>query len=610
MNWKDIQKFFRDNPRAWIVGVAAVGVLLFTIWGIWGGFSLGFSRFFAAEPPSFVINNPGLIKHGEKLSVSWAAGNAQRCDAQGWFSTGGANQGTAESDPVDACAAAASNQVGINCTYADGQTAVAILTFGVDKSTCPTSATPTPVPGSSTPPSSGGRVDPSGACVWRVAPNAANGGWFCNNLNCPLLGNPPNLPPAGPASQISIKLFRGACGSTAISTPYVGCDFVLDSTPRAGGLEAYPAKDPLWSCTGPFDLGRNGADFFDCYNPRGRVTGTAPITCCANTGLSGDCFTFTAKNPPGGSVPPSGSTPPSSSSGPPPVTPTPVFPLLVCSPANQTVALRQNATVTAVGGDGVYQWSLSGSGIQQGGTSTSVDVSYSVAGQKVVRVSSAGQIATCAVTVTGTGGTAQSPLTVIKLGSNAASGNVGQSSSITINPNEIALFTVSITNNGGTPVSGIRLLDMLPTGMSYRFGSTTVDGQVSSDDEITTGGLALDNLEPGANTNIQWSAVADVQLAAGPQQSQPQAVVTAADIADTSAFINVTVFGGGFAGTPVPGTGAVGGVATGPGEAVTIALVLAAALTLLYSGYTRSAAYRRHDADVISRDQGPMDFRS
>ena len=41
-----------------------------------------------------------------------------------------------------------------------------------------------------------------------------------------------------------------------------------------------------------------------------------------------------------------------------------------------------------------------------------------------------------------------------------------------------------------------------------------------------------------------------------------------------------------------------------------VTILAAAALTLLYSGYTRSSAYRRHDADVVSRDQGPMDFRS
>jgi hypothetical protein len=49
MNWESIQQFFRENPRAWLIGVAAVGVLFVSVWGIWGGFSLQFSNFFAAD---------------------------------------------------------------------------------------------------------------------------------------------------------------------------------------------------------------------------------------------------------------------------------------------------------------------------------------------------------------------------------------------------------------------------------------------------------------------------------------------------------------------------------------------------------------------------------
>ncbi len=305
---------------------------------------------------------------------------------------------------------------------------------------------------------------------------------------------------------------------------------------------------------------------------------------------------------------PSGGTTP-----PPAVTPTPVYPPLQCAPINQTVALKQIATVTAAGGSGAYQWSLSGSGVQQGGTATSIDVSYTVSGQKVVRVTSGGQTATCVVTVTGigAGGEAQSALTVIKRGLNASIGTGGGSSAISINPNEFAQFTVSITNNGTAAASGLRVVDTLPLGMSYRTGSTTINGQALPVDTITSSGLALDSLEPGANVNIQWMATADMtgQLTAGPNQSQPRVLVTATDIPDVAADMSVTVYGSGFAGG-VGGAGTAGGVETGPGEAVTLALVMAAALTLLYSGYTRSAAFRRHEADTVSRDQGPMDFRS
>ena len=359
--------------------------------------------------------------------------------------------------------------------------------------------------------------------------------------------------------------------------------------------------------------GRDGSDFYSYYNPIIHRTNYGPITCCANTGLSGDCFTWDLQ--PGTSITPepSGSTTPAPGTP----TPTPVYSPLTCAPINQTVGLKEIATVTANGGSGAYQWSLSGSGVQQGGSANSVEVSYTVSGQKVVRVSSAGQTATCVVTVTGTGGGGTlSPVSVIKRGINASTGVGGESSFITVNPNEIAQFRVSITNNGATDLSGLTVLDSVPSGMSYRSGSTTIDGQTVSVDEITTGGLALDTLSAGGNVNVQWSAIADstTQLAAGPHQSQPQVVVSGTDISEATADMTVTVYSsgttGGTGGTGGTGSGGVGGVATGPGDAVTIALVFAAALTLLYSGYTRSSAYRRHDADVVSRDQGPMDFRS
>ncbi len=627
MNPDAIRKFFRENPRAWIVGAVAVLTLILAVWGIWGGFSLQFSRFFAAAaPPAFIVNNPGPISHGQKLSVSWSATDAVRCDAQSWFDTGGANQGTAESAPVDACAAAATNQVGISCTYADNSVGTAVRTFTVDKTTCP-AASPTPTPGQSPPPG-GVPVDPTGNCVWRVEPNAQSGGWFCKALNCPLLGNPPNLPPAGPATSMAVKLFRGTCDNVHnIFTPIVGCNFVLDGTPKTGGLEGYPPKDPLWTCTGPFDLGRDGHDYFDCYNPRGIPTGTAPITCCANTGLSGDCITFTATNSPGGSVTPAPSGQPFPSGTIVPQSPTPTPPAyapLACSPAAQTVAIGQNATVNAVGGNGIYQWTLTGSGVQEGGTTSAIDVSYSVSGPKVVRVASAGASVGCSVTVLGSGGTL-SPVSVVKRGFLGGGAYGGESSSISVNPNEIARFSVSVTNDSSSPVNGVSVLDSVPPGMSYQSGSTAVDGQSVTDDSITNSGLSLGTIQNGVRVNVQWSAGADEtsQLAAGPQQTRPRVRVSADGFSDVNTDMSVTVYGSGFAGsTETTGntgggttggngtTGTAGGVSTGPGDAVILALVMAAALTLLYSGYTRSSAYRRREADAVSRDQGPMDFRS
>jgi hypothetical protein len=52
------------------------------------------------------------------------------------------------------------------------------------------------------------------------------------------------------------------------------------------------------------------------------------------------------------------------------------------------------------------------------------------------------------------------------------------------------------------------------------------------------------------------------------------------------------------------------GVQTGPGDATLLALIISALVSLLYVSYTHSPLARKHEAEDISRDQGPMDFRT
>lgn len=73
-----------------------------------------------------------------------------------------------------------------------------------------------------------------------------------------------------------------------------------------------------------------------------------------------------------------------------------------------------------------------------------------------------------------------------------------------------------------------------------------------------------------------------------------------------------------FSVTPVPtyspgtsvGTGAAGGVSTGPGEATVLALLVSAIVSLAYVSYTHSNTGVEHEVNEISKDQGPLDFRS
>jgi uncharacterized repeat protein (TIGR01451 family) len=287
--------------------------------------------------------------------------------------------------------------------------------------------------------------------------------------------------------------------------------------------------------------------------------------------------------------------------------PSPAFAKLTCGPANQIVAIDQNAIASASGGDGSYTWSITQGGHQVEGGADQITVSYATSGTKVLRVNSAGKSAACTIVVTGAQPTTQpSAQPSVQPGQGPALLSVAKyASKTTIPSGQTAIFTVRITNVGGTPTSNLAVVDVVPDGMSYLAGSTQVQGQTVAFDTIATSGLALGVLNPADTVTIQWSAIADQagQITGDtPERSHPTVTVIADNTQSVTAAIDVSVYG--------PNAGGVAGVPTGPGDAVTIALLVAAALTLLYTGYTRSLTYRRHEARVISRDQGPLDFRS
>ncbi len=94
---------------------------------------------------------------------------------------------------------------------------------------------------------------------------------------------------------------------------------------------------------------------------------------------------------------------------------------LTCSPENQTVNVNQNANFSASGGSGTYYWSASG-GNPVSGSSQNFSTSYSLAGNKIVTVTSGSQTAYCYVNVIGQAAT---PTLAITPTSNSV--QVGQS---------------------------------------------------------------------------------------------------------------------------------------------------------------------------------------
>ncbi len=75
------------------------------------------------------------------------------------------------------------------------------------------------------------------------------------------------------------------------------------------------------------------------------------------------------------------------------------YPKLTCAPASQSVRLGQAASFVATGGNGQYAWTAS-NGTPNTGTGSTFSSTYNTTGNKQVVVASAGQTASCQVSIT------------------------------------------------------------------------------------------------------------------------------------------------------------------------------------------------------------------
>ncbi|MBP6886331.1 MAG: DUF11 domain-containing protein [Candidatus Pacebacteria bacterium] len=553
---------------------------------------------------------------------------------------------------------------------------------------CEGSAIPatTPVPGTtSTPPPT-----TSGACTKR-----ADGLWYCPNLSCGLAGNN-GAAPAGPATSIQVSQFRTVCNDVEVpNNPQVGCKVFMDATPKIGALEGYPSKDPAWTCTGPAAITETEGRY--CYTPFAMASAPGAVTCCTNTGLSGDCVSFTvaaASTTSGTTTPPVTGTPAAATLSLvcgatsnvltwniaaransntiqrmiPGGSWTNVFtdsslrvttytdrspvagaqyrhksganvasnvvacsgstgggstvvqgPPVTCSPARQSAKIDEPISANATGGNNVYTWNITQGGSIVAGGNEYVGVSYRTSGTKTLRVSSGGSSAICAIDVTGSvvaatptsGPASNAQLFVTKTARNVTTGDPTQRAAVSVYPGQAIQFSIQVQNVGSTPILDAMIQDMLPVGMSFVDGSTLVNGVPYSGDDVISFGLSTGIIPAGVTMRVQWSAIADqtYSISPGPNYFSSAVVVSpgsvqAATNDDVVATVQVTVFGGSSSQQQA------GEIPTGPGDAVLMALLTAAALTLLYSGYTRSSAYLRREAATIGKEKDPLDFRS
>ncbi|MBX4211661.1 MAG: DUF11 domain-containing protein, partial [Candidatus Yanofskybacteria bacterium] len=190
-----------------------------------------------------------------------------------------------------------------------------------------------------------------------------------------------------------------------------------------------------------------------------------------------------------------------------------------------------------------------------------------------------------------------------KTGRNVTSpDSTGDRTSVIAKPNETIEFTLRVKNLSAAQITNVIVSDVLPTGLTYIAGTTTVDG-VAKSDGIIGAGLNIGSLA------INQEAVIKFQVKVGPASAFPIGNTTLINTAKAKADGVSEII----AQMPIIiANGAVGGagqVPTGTGESLLLALAVSLIITLMYMTYTRTEAFRRREVkSIIKHGQDDHDF--
>jgi hypothetical protein len=205
----------------------------------------------------------------------------------------------------------------------------------------------------------------------------------------------------------------------------------------------------------------------------------------------------------------------------------------------------------------------------------------------------------------------QNALSMNVAGANISTDPATYSSVVSVNSNHdvaIRIVLANGTGNDSSSASGVRIANInlkvtMPQGLVYTQGSTRLNGTPLASDTVTTGGVTVGSLEAGESVTVDFRL--RINGAVFPQ-GQTQARVTVQTQAEggVSASDAVTLI------VQKVGTGQPGTVPTGPGDAVIAALLISGILTLLYVSYTHTSVFRRREVETITRGRDPLDFRS
>lgn len=294
-------------------------------------------------------------------------------------------------------------------------------------------------------------------------------------------------------------------------------------------------------------------------------------------------------------------------------TPTP-YDTLRCTSDITYADSGQRVTFKAYGGDSDYSWYAAEGNPSHGNDKTfktrfTNNTWYSQ--YRTVTVTSGWQTATCTVTVNA--GATWTPyptpyptyyptpttypyvepgarITLSQTGRNVTRGQSGEFTSLTARGGDTLDLLIRVRSTNGSYVTNAYVTDLLPGGLVYIPGSTTVNGRVTGDG-VTTSGINVGTLSPYSDTVVKLSV--RVHESAVPAWGTVTVNNTAQVRADghgtISSLLPITL------GTNASIT-AVSAVKTGPADSVWMALMTALLVTGLYAAYTRTDIFGRRMA--------------
>jgi uncharacterized repeat protein (TIGR01451 family) len=203
----------------------------------------------------------------------------------------------------------------------------------------------------------------------------------------------------------------------------------------------------------------------------------------------------------------------------------------------------------------------------------------------------ASQTRTSAITLNGSSVWTPTPIgariELSSVGRNVTLGQTGEYTSLRARGGDTLDIIVRVRSTNSAYYTSLFVTDVLPAGMQYIAGSTTLNGYATADG-ITSSGINVGSLAPNATATIKFSVRVDGAFVPtfGAVTVNNIAQARADGVATMSSQLPIAL-------SQTANISAVSGVKTGPADTALVALLIALVTTGAYAAYTRTDAFGR-----------------